>query len=100
MKQPRRLAAWLAAILMAASLGGLPREGAADPPFIDQLPPVIEGEPDGPPTAPSHLVTESGRWRISVTFQQGRVLFLVVPSRLLNTNQLPIRSRCQGLKRR
>lgn len=49
MKQPRRWAAWLAAILIAASLVGMPRRGAATPPFIDDLPPPVnEGDPDVP----------------------------------------------------
>ena len=49
MKQPRRMAARLAAFLIAASLVAMPREGATGPPFIDELPPPAnEGEPDVP----------------------------------------------------
>ena len=52
MKHSRRWAAWLAAILIAASLVVLPREGVASGPFIFGDPPVVdEGEPDVPGSA-------------------------------------------------
>ena len=52
MKQSRRWAASLAAMMIAASLVATPREGAAAGPFIDMNPPVIdEGDPDVPGTS-------------------------------------------------
>ena len=49
MMQPPRPAAWIAALLLVASLGFMPREGSA---WDKQISPVIdptnEGEPDQP----------------------------------------------------
>ena len=87
MKQPRRWAAWLAAILIAASLVVMPREGAVAGPFIDNMPPVIdEGDPDTP-----YVVTVSSQrsmilaiGRISIAFvpQTRAVLIYSKPLRL------------------
>ena len=96
MKQHRRLAAWLAAFLIAASLLAVPRRGAAGPPFIDQVPsPGIEGEPDGPPNMPMIESKPIGAWRILVSFQQGRMFFLVAPPMLSNNRQSPPRVQAQ-----
>jgi len=49
MKQSRRWAAWLSALMLAAGLTVMPREGAAWTPYIDSVdPPSTEGEPDVP----------------------------------------------------
>lgn len=49
MKQSRRWAAWLSALMLAASLTVMPREGAAWTPYIDTVDaPSTEGEPDVP----------------------------------------------------
>lgn len=81
MKQPRRLAAWLAAFLIAASLVAMPREGAAGPPFIDSLPPVVnEGDPDVPGTSAHVVVTGrpmlAGRFLIARVGQLPMIFFV------------------------
>ena len=80
MKQPRRWAAWLAAILIAASLVAMPREGAAGPPFVDYLPPVNEGEPDVP-SAPAIRIVQGrllygGRILVTRVGQMPVLLFM------------------------
>ena len=81
MKQPGRWVVWLTTLLIAASLVALPREGAVAGPFIDGMPPIIdEGEPDGPPPAPVHVSKLPLAWCISLKFEYGRLLILVVPA--------------------
>ena len=73
MKQSRRWAAWLAAMMIAASLVATPREGAALTRYIDPLdPPVIdEGDPDEP-SAPATVT------RIAPV-QVGRLQVFLIP---------------------
>ena len=85
MKQPRRLAAWMAAFLIAASLVAMPREGATGPPFVDNLPPPggNEGDPDVPygaaqgPAIRAPILTVG---RISITFVPETRTFLIRPA--------------------
>jgi hypothetical protein len=82
MKQPGHWVVWLTTLLIAASLVALPREGAAKGPFLDGVPPIIdEGEPDGPPPAPVRVSKQPLTWSISLRFEYGRLLVLVVPWR-------------------
>lgn len=81
MKQPRRWAAWLAAILIAASLVAMPREGAVAGPFLDGNPPINEGEPDGPPNGPAYVIREPRPWRLSLAFVQGHLYIIFGPAR-------------------
>ena len=82
MKQPGYWVVWLTTLLIAASLVALPREGAAKGPFLDGVPPIIdEGEPDGPPPAPVRVSKQPLTWSISLRFEYGRLLVLVVPWR-------------------
>ncbi len=84
MKQPRRWAAWLAALLLAASLAITPREGAASGPFIFNDPPVVdEGEPDGPPPAPARVSWQPVRWTLTIAIANGRLFVLFEPARPL-----------------
>ncbi len=82
MKQPRPWLAWLAALMIAASLVVLPREGAAAwPPLKEGLPPGgNEGEPDGPPPAAAHMLKDRGPWTLSIMLQQGRLFLCFTPS--------------------
>ena len=94
MKHSRRWAAWLAAILIAASLVVLPREGVASGPFIFGDPPVVdEGEPDGPPPNQAYAGRQGISWSLRVLFVGGRLFILVGPTRHLPLRlQLPSRS--------
>ena len=88
MKQPRRMAAWLAAFLLAASLTALPREGAAWPPYIEGEPPQTEGEPDGPPPAPFYASKQPMRWTPAIVVVSGRVFVIGVQAKHLPSRQL------------
>ena|SRR5436309_1894194 len=97
MKQSRRWAAWLSALMLAASLTVMPREGAAWTPYIDTVdPPVTEGEPDGPPAL---VIRPQLPWAISVTFHQGRLLILLRPTRDLR-HDLRLQTRAESVKAR
>jgi len=86
MKQSRRWVAWLATLLIAASLTVLPREGAAKGPYVDGLPGSDEGgEPDGPPPAPVSIIQQPLTWSLSLRFEYGRLFVLLVPVRALPT---------------
>jgi hypothetical protein len=99
MKQPRRLAAWLAAFLLAASLTALPREGAAWPPYLEGDPPQNEGEPDGPPPAPFYATRRPMRWTLSVVVVSGRVLVVgVLADRLPPRQPSPSRIAAQRVR--
>jgi len=56
MRRMRRRALMLAISFGLLSLCGLPREGAASPRFLPAEPPVI-GDPDTPPSGPSHMLS-------------------------------------------
>ena len=97
MKRSRRWAAWLAAILIAASLVVLPREGAASGPFIFGDPPVVdEGEPDGPPP---HAAQQLVGWSLRLAFVNGRLFIVVGATRTLSV-QMSLLSRHQASRTR
>ena len=97
MKQSRRWAAWLSALMLAAGLTVMPREGAAWTPYIDTVdPPVTEGDPDVPNTAPRPAIDPGwsflmGRLRISYIPQTG---FLILRANGLDATR-GIRSTCR-----